>query len=180
MSTLEEFLVAADATGRVNAYTDGSCGTNSRGVGGWGVVLISGLTRFEVAGADPVATNNRMELFAAIIALEVSPRAVPLRVYTDATYLQKGASLWLPKWKCRGWVTGRRMNFGRPDRNGIRKRTMAGSPIANVDLWKRIDKLQEGRPVEWFWIRGHNGNGFNNEADALAVSARLNFLRAST
>ncbi len=130
-------------------YTDGACSGNP-GPGGWGAVLrYSGKTR-ELCGGETHTTNNRMEMMAAIGALEALKRPVSVRVYTDSTYLEGGVSEWMRRWKANGWKTAHK------------------TPVKNTDLWLRLDALLAGLDVEWRWIKGHSGDPGNERADALA------------
>jgi ribonuclease HI len=104
-------------------------------------------------GAEPLTTNNRMELMAAIRALESLKRPCRIRLVTDSQYVQKGISEWLPGWKRRGWKTADR------------------KPVKNVDLWQRLDSATRGHDIRWQWIRGHSGHPENEQADALANRA---------
>jgi ribonuclease HI len=136
----------------VIAYTDGACRGNP-GPGGWGVLLTdSGAVR-ELAGAEPDTTNNRMELMAAIQALEAVAAARAVTVYTDSQYVQLGITQWLPQWKRRGWKTADR------------------KPVKNQDLWQRLEAAALARQVEWRWVKGHSGDAGNDRVDALANAA---------
>ena len=136
----------------VTIYTDGACRGNP-GPGGWGAVLLYGGHRREISGRDPRTTNNRMELTAAIRALEALKRPSEVALYTDSTYLKDGITRWLPNWKARGW------------------RTAAKAPVKNRDLWEALDALTGRHDVTWHWVRGHAGNAENERADALARAA---------
>jgi ribonuclease HI len=133
----------------VEVWSDGACRGNP-GPGGWGVLLRSNGTEKELYGGEAATTNNRMELTAAIRALEALKRPSRVRLYTDSTYVQKGISTWIHGWKRRGW------------------RTADKSPVKNEDLWKRLDELRTQHEVEWHWVRGHAGHPENERADALA------------
>ena len=136
----------------VAIYTDGACRGNP-GPGGWGAVLLYGEHRREISGAAPETTNNRMELTAAIRALEALTRPTDVDLYTDSTYLKDGITRWLPNWKARGW------------------RTAAKAPVKNRDLWEALDRLARHHDVTWHWVRGHAGNAENERADTLARAA---------
>jgi ribonuclease HI len=134
---------------RVVAYTDGACAGNP-GPGGWGAILISGGHRKELSGGEAATTNNRMELTAAISALESLKGPSHVELHTDSEYVQKGISSWIHGWKRKGW------------------RTAAGSPVKNADLWRRLDAAQQRHEVVWKWVRGHAGHAENERADELA------------
>lgn len=137
---------------KVRAYTDGACHGNP-GPGGWGVVLESrGHTR-ELLGAQEWTTNNRMELQAAIEALDSLKEPCEVELVTDSTYLKNGMQSWLADWKRKGW------------------KTSAGKPVKNQDLWQQLDALVETHRVHWRWVRGHSGVEGNERADALANEA---------
>lgn len=136
----------------VTIYTDGACRGNP-GPGGWGAVLLYGGHRRELSGAHADTTNNRMELTAAIRALEALSRPSAVGLYTDSTYLKDGITRWLPNWKARGW------------------RTASKAPVKNRDLWEALDALSNRHDVTWHWVRGHAGNAENERADALARQA---------
>jgi ribonuclease HI len=144
----------------VEIYTDGACSGNP-GPGGWGAVLHYGDHVKELYGGDPgPTTNNRMELMAAIQALEALTRPVPVRLHTDSTYLRNGISKWLRGWERNGWVTaGKR-------------------PVKNADLWQRLDAAVRRHEVEWRWVKGHAGNPGNERADALANRGMAAAMRA--
>jgi len=134
----------------VDIYTDGACSGNP-GPGGWGAVLTYRGREKELYGGEAVkTTNNRMELMAAIRALESLNRPVRVRLHTDSTYLRNGVTSWLPKWKRNGW------------------RTADKRPVKNADLWQRLDAAVLQHDVDWRWVRGHAGNAGNEHADALA------------
>ncbi len=134
----------------VEIYTDGACSGNP-GPGGWGVVLISGRHEKELYGGEPGATtNNRMELMAAIQALEALTKPAVVRLHTDSSYVRNGITSWLPRWKRNGW------------------RTRDKQPVKNADLWQRLSDAMARHEVEWLWVKGHAGNPGNERADALA------------
>jgi ribonuclease HI len=134
---------------RVVAYTDGACSGNP-GPGGWGAILISGAHRKELKGGEAATTNNRMELMGAISALEALKVPSHVDLHTDSEYVQKGISTWIHGWKRNGW------------------RTSAKKPVANAELWQRLDQAQHGHEVVWHWLRGHAGHTENERADELA------------
>jgi ribonuclease HI len=142
---------------RVTIYTDGACAGNP-GPGGWGVILISGGHRREISGGEAATTNNRMELMAAISALEALKQPSHVDLHTDSEYVQKGISAWIHGWKRKGWRTG------------------AGSPVKNAELWKRLDAAQHTHDVKWHWVRGHAGHTENERADELAREGMQPFL----
>ena len=138
---------------RVTIHTDGACSGNP-GPGGWGAILSFGETEKELMGGEAHTTNNRMELMAAIAALEALKRPCAVDLHTDSQYLRNGIMTWIKNWKRNGW------------------RTADKSPVKNVDLWKRILTAGETHRVEWKWVRGHDGNDMNERADRLATEAR--------
>ncbi len=140
-------------TPEVTVYTDGGADPNP-GPGGWGVVLIHGASgkASELKGGEPRTTNNRMELTAAIRALEALKRRCRVRLYTDSQYLRKGITQWLPGWIARGWK--------RKD-----------GELQNEDLWRRLAELIREHEIRWDWVKGHAGNRWNERADQLATQA---------
>ncbi|WP_041718020.1 ribonuclease HI [Alkalilimnicola ehrlichii MLHE-1] len=133
----------------VYAWTDGACRGNP-GPGGWGVVLRYRGHERTLHGGEPHTTNNRMELTAAIQALEALDRPCVVHLTTDSQYVRKGITEWMAGWKRRGW------------------RTAARKPVLNEDLWRRLDALNQRHEVHWHWVRGHSGHAENEQADALA------------
>ncbi len=133
----------------VDIYTDGACSGNP-GPGGWGALLIFGEREREIGGGEFVTTNNRMELRAAIEALNVLKRPMRVRLYTDSTYLRDGITKWIEGWKRKGW------------------RTASKKPVKNIDLWRQLEAALERHTVEWLWVRGHAGHPANERADAIA------------
>ena len=143
------------------AYTDGACSGNP-GPGGWGVLLVARdgaatLRERELSGGEALTTNNRMELMAAISALEAMERPTALTVVTDSAYVKGGITEWLPGWKKRGW------------------RTAAGSAVKNDDLWRRLEAAAGPHAVTWTWVKGHAGHAENERADALARAGMAPF-----
>ncbi|MDH3451514.1 MAG: ribonuclease HI [Gammaproteobacteria bacterium] len=136
----------------VELYTDGACRGNP-GPGGWGAILRYGEHEKELSGADAHTTNNRMEMMAAIRALESLRRGCAVTITTDSTYLKNGVTEWLTGWKARGW------------------RTAAKKPVKNVDLWQRLDAVLARHEVSWRWVKGHSGHPENERADQLANAA---------
>ena len=143
---------------RVEIFTDGACRGNP-GAGGWGAVLRYRGKERELYGAEPATTNNRMELTAAIRALEALQRCCKVAVYTDSQYVRDGITTWLAEWKRRDWRTADR------------------KPVKNVDLWQALDALAESHAVDWRWVRGHAGHDLNERADELAREGMAPFLR---
>ena len=133
----------------VEIYTDGACSGNP-GPGGWGAVLRWKGKERELFGGETDTTNNRMELMAAIVALESLKRAVKVRLWTDSVYVKDGITEWIHGWKKNGW------------------RTSAKKPVKNVDLWQRLDAALAQHDVEWRWVKGHAGHPENERADELA------------
>ncbi|MFZ0072792.1 MAG: ribonuclease HI [Xanthobacteraceae bacterium] len=133
-------------------HTDGACSGNP-GPGGWGAILQwNGHTR-EIKGGEPHTTNNRMELMAAIMALEALKRSCAAEVHTDSQYLRDGITKWIHGWKRNGW------------------RTADKKPVKNAELWRRLDAALAQHKVTWHWVRGHAGHDLNERADELARSA---------
>jgi ribonuclease HI len=130
-------------------YTDGACSGNP-GPGGWGAVLHSKTNDKEMHGGDPATTNNRMELMAAIQALEALKRPAEVTLYTDSKYLLDGITKWIKSWQRNGW------------------KTSAKQPVKNADLWQRLTKAMEGHSIDWKWVKGHAGDPGNERADELA------------
>jgi len=144
------------------AYTDGACSGNP-GPGGWGVLLraMDGdvvVKERELAGGEPETTNNRMELLAAIHALEALDRPTAITVITDSAYVKNGVTGWIFGWKKNGW------------------KTSARKPVKNVELWQRLDEAQARHDVTWEWVKGHAGHPENERADALARSGMAPFM----
>jgi ribonuclease HI len=135
--------------------TDGACIGNP-GPGGWGALLRYGGTERELAGGDLETTNNRMELMAAIMALEALSSPCMVTLHTDSQYVQKGIGEWLPNWVRRGW------------------KTAGGQPVKNQDLWVRLHDASRRHSVDWRWVRGHDGNVDNERVDRLAREAAEN------
>jgi len=130
-------------------HTDGACSGNP-GPGGWGAVLVSGRHRKEIFGGEALTTNNRMELMAAISALEALKRPSRVELHTDSEYVKNGISTWIATWKQRDWKTADR------------------KPVKNAELWRRLDAIQSLHEVAWHWLKGHAGHAENEQADALA------------
>ncbi len=136
-------------TRTIEIYTDGACRGNP-GPGGWGALLIAGHHRKVMHGGDPETTNNRMELTAAIEALNVLKKPSRVVLHTDSKYVMDGISEWLANWKRRGWKTANK------------------KPVKNQDLWMALDAAAGRHDIEWVWVKGHDGNPGNEEADRLA------------
>lgn len=137
---------------KVEINTDGACLGNP-GPGGWGALLRYGDSERELAGGESDTTNNRMELMAAIAALEALSSACEVTLHTDSQYVQKGVGEWMPNWIRRGW------------------KTAAGQPVKNQDLWERLDRAASKHRVHWRWVRGHSGHVDNERVDKLARNA---------
>jgi ribonuclease HI len=133
----------------VEIFTDGACSGNP-GPGGWGAVLRYGEVEKEMNGGEPQTTNNRMELMAAIMAIEAVKRPCEIHLHTDSEYLRNGITTWIHSWKARNW------------------RTADKKPVKNVDLWQRLERAIETHDVHWHWVRGHSGHKENERADELA------------
>jgi ribonuclease HI len=136
-------------TPQVVIYTDGACSGNP-GPGGWGAILTFGEKVKEICGGEPATTNNRMELMAAIQALEALTKPCRIELHTDSRYVMDGISQWIHGWKARGW------------------KTAAKAPVKNEDLWRRLDQARLRHEVDWRWVKGHSGHELNERADALA------------
>ena len=133
----------------VSAFTDGACSGNP-GPGGWGVVLRSGEHEREIYGGEIETTNNRMELTAAIEALQALRESCQVELTTDSTYVKDGITRWLQKWKINGW------------------KTAAKKPVKNQDLWEQLEVQTARHVVQWLWVKGHSGHPGTERADALA------------
>jgi ribonuclease HI len=137
---------------RVDVFTDGACSGNP-GPGGWGAILRSGAHEKEISGGERLTTNNRMELMAAIRALEALTKPSTVVVHTDSRYVMDGITQWLPRWKKNGWKTSDK------------------KPVKNEDLWRALETECARHQVTWRWVRGHTGHPENERADALARGA---------
>lgn len=133
----------------IQVFTDGACRGNP-GPGGWGAILRSGGHQKELYGGAFETTNNRMELTAAIKALEMLKQSSSVELYTDSEYLRRGITQWLPNWKRRNW------------------RTASNKVVKNIDLWQRLEELAGQHAVRWHWVKGHSGHEGNDQADKLA------------
>ncbi len=134
---------------KVVVFTDGACSGNP-GPGGWGAILTFGETQKELKGGEKLTTNNRMELMAAISALEAMKRPCVVELHTDSQYVKNGITSWIHNWKRNGW------------------RTADKKPVKNEDLWKRLDEALAIHKVDWRWVKGHAGHEMNERADELA------------
>ena len=148
----------AKANSEVVIYTDGACSGNP-GPGGWGAVLISGTHRKEIKGGETQTTNNRMELTAAIEALEALKAPSRVEVHTDSSYLRGGITDWIRTWQRNGW------------------RTSNKKPVKNVDLWQRLEEARGRHEVSWHWVKGHAGHPENERADELAREGMVPYAR---
>jgi ribonuclease HI len=145
-------------SGKIEIWTDGACSGNP-GPGGWGALIReNGQTR-ELKGGEPATTNNRMELLAAISALESLPPGAVADLYTDSQYVKGGITAWMKNWKRNGW------------------RTADKSPVKNKELWQRLEAAASVHKVHWHWLRGHVGHAENERADELARDGMAPFLR---
>lgn len=144
-----EKMFVSEAIKRVEIFTDGACRGNP-GPGGWGAVLRYGENEKEIFGAEPLTTNNRMELMAAIMALEALKDTCLVDLTTDSQYVRQGVTSWMDNWKKNGWRTSDR------------------KPVKNQDLWQRLDAASSRHKVSWHWVKGHSGHRENERCDALA------------
>jgi ribonuclease HI len=141
----------------VLAYTDGACSGNP-GPGGWGVVFVSENRKAVISGSDGGTTNNRMELIAAIEAIEALPLYVKISVFTDSTYVLNGITKWMSKWLSHNWISS------------------SGSPVKNQDLWSKLSDAAKDKNISWMLVKGHSGCVYNEDADVLAKSAIVSSL----
>ena len=142
---------------KVVIHTDGACSGNP-GPGGWGAILQSGVHRKEIKGGEEMTTNNRMELIAAIEALDALKASSDVELYTDSNYLRGGITSWIKGWKKNGWRTADR------------------KPVKNAELWERLEKSASRHTVKWHWLKGHGGHDDNERADELAREGMAPFL----
>jgi ribonuclease HI len=140
-------------------YTDGACSGNP-GPGGWSAILIYGDRCKEISGGEPETTNNRMELTAAIAALEALKHPSRVELHTDSSYLRDGITRWIHGWKRNGW------------------RTADKKPVKNAELWQRLDEARQPHQIAWHWVRGHAGHKENERADELAREAMAPYLKS--
>ena len=136
----------------ITIYTDGACSGNP-GKGGWGAILIYAKEEKYLSGSNQLTTNNQMELTATIEALKAIVKPCKIALYTDSQYVKNGISTWIFNWKKNGWKTANK------------------KPVANKDLWIELDKYVKIHSVNWFWVKGHSGDHYNEIADQLAVNA---------
>jgi ribonuclease HI len=145
-------MASTERAETVEVFTDGACSGNP-GPGGWGAILRVRDKERELSGGEAATTNNRMEMTAAIRALEALKRPCRVRLSTDSRYLKDGVEQWLARWKRNGWKTANK------------------KPVKNMDLWEQLDRLIAKHEVRWVWVRGHDGHAENERADALARAA---------
>ena len=147
-------MSAATPAHHVVIYTDGGCAPTNPGPGGWAAILRSGKHMKELKGGEPLSTNNRMELMAAISALEALKQPSQVDMHIDSQYVRDGITKYINNWKKNGW------------------RTASKEPVKNQDLWQRLDAARNLHTVRWHWVRGHSGDEFNERADELVREAR--------
>jgi ribonuclease HI len=145
---------AAPSEQRVIVYTDGGCAPTNPGPGGWAAILIRGTQEKEIKGGELTTTNNRMELMAAISALEAIKPGSEVEIHTDSQYVREGITKYIKNWKRNGW------------------RTASKQPVKNQDLWQRLEAACAAHTVHWHWVKGHSGHEFNDRADQLVREAR--------
>ncbi len=138
----------------VTIYTDGGAKPNPDGPGGWAAVLLSGPHERAISGGEPSTTNNRMELMAAIMALETLKNPSVVTLYTDSQYLRTGITEWIANWVRKGW------------------KTASGGAVKNQDLWQRLDATAKRHRMTWRWVKAHDGHPMNERVDAMATAAR--------
>ncbi|HEX7775446.1 MAG TPA: ribonuclease HI [Parvibaculum sp.] len=143
----------------INIYTDGACSGNP-GPGGWGALMVYKGAEKELCGGETLTTNNRMELMAAIQALEALKRPSHVKLHTDSVYLRDGITKWIHNWKRNGW------------------RTADKKPVKNAELWKRLELTLETHDISWHWVKGHSGHDGNERADELARRGMGPFTKA--
>jgi ribonuclease HI len=145
-------------SGKIEIWTDGACSGNP-GPGGWGALIRENGKAREMKGGEPATTNNRMELLAAISALESLPAGTTADLYTDSEYVRNGITSWIKNWKTRGWKTADK------------------KPVKNQELWQRLETAANAHHVKWHWLRGHTGHIENERADELAREGMAPFQR---
>ena len=142
-------------SGVITIYTDGACSGNP-GKGGWGAVILKEEKEIHLSGFETLTTNNQMELTATIEALKSIEKTSNIHIYTDSQYVKNGINQWILNWKKNGWRTANKKS------------------VANKELWIELDRCVEAHKIEWFWVKGHSGNHYNEIADKLAVDAIKN------
>ena len=145
-------MSSESAARQIEIHTDGACSGNP-GPGGWAALLLYGSSEKELSGGEPLTTNNRMELMAAIRALESLKKPCHIALFTDSQYVQKGITEWLPGWLRKGWKNAK------------------GEPVKNQDLWQRLQAAAGQHRIDWQWVKGHAGHAENERVDALARRA---------
>ncbi len=145
---------------KVTIYTDGSCSGNP-GPGGWSAILIYNGVEKELYGGEMHTTNNRMEMLAAIKAIESLKESCMVELFTDSTYLKNGVTLWIKGWQEKNWKTSNKKE------------------VKNVDLWQKLVLVTNGHKINWHWVKGHSGDKYNELADVLAVKARDEIIKES-
>jgi len=145
-------MSSESAAPQIEIHTDGACSGNP-GPGGWAALLLYGSSEKELSGGEPLTTNNRMELMAAIRALESLKKPCHIALFTDSQYVQKGITEWLPGWLRKGWKNAK------------------GEPVKNQDLWQRLQAAAGQHRIDWQWVKGHAGHAQNERVDALARRA---------
>jgi len=143
----------------VEIFTDGACKGNP-GPGGWGAIIRAGAQEKELSGGEPLTTNNRMEMMAAIRALQALKRACTVTLWTDSNYLRDGITKWIHGWQRNGWKTADR------------------KPVKNAELWQELLQAVGSHTIEWKWVKGHAGHPENERADKLACDAAAQFMRS--
>jgi ribonuclease HI len=143
----------------VEIFTDGACKGNP-GPGGWGAIIRSGAQEKELSGGEPLTTNNRMEMMAAIRALQALKRACTVTLWTDSNYLRDGITKWIHGWQRNGWKTADR------------------KPVKNAELWQELLQAVGSHTIEWRWVKGHAGHPENERADKLACDAAAQFMKS--
>lgn len=151
MQTALDYLSQQPGKPKVTIYTDGACSGNP-GPGGYGAVIMANDIIDDIYGGEPSTTNNRMEMRAVIEALTALPKSCEVELYVDSMYVKDGINSWMTNWKKNGWQTA------------------AGKPVKNQDLWIQLDETTQKHTIHWHWVRGHDGNEFNERADNLARS----------
>ncbi|MDD9336750.1 MAG: ribonuclease HI [Wolbachia sp.] len=139
----------------VTMYTDGACSGNP-GAGGWAAIILSQNHRKDVCGSEENTTNNKMELKAVINGLRALKTSCSINLYTDSLYIKCGITGWINKWKVNGWKTSNK------------------KPVKNMELWKELDEIASQHEINWKWVKAHNGDRYNEEADSLARKAVFN------